>query len=213
MNTRRKRSSYRTTRKNYISELKNIYPSCKHDNGCNADQYSGEKITYGEMDYDGINKLYNHIQKLNSKTNTFIDIGSGRGKLCLFMSSSRKIKRSIGIELVKERCEDALILKSKLPPEYSDKVTFVCSNIFDASIEKDLPTGATVFVWFSNLCFEQHTINDVFEKLINELPNGSIICCSKRPQTDNAALTFIKNVQIDMSWSKNSNVYIYSINK
>jgi len=231
MNTRRRRSRIRVTRKAFVNALKKIYPACKHDESQQHELYDGHKITYGEMDYEGLARLFKHVQKMSPQINTFIDVGSGRGKLCLFMASSAKIKKAIGIELVKARHEDALCLQNKVPGEYAKNVNFINANVFDVDLESEIPEDPYVFVWFSNLCFEQNTTNDIFDKLAKELPAGSTICCSKIYSTDKiyseskstdakiystdeksgdkTSLKFIESIPIEMSWSKTSNVHIY----
>jgi hypothetical protein len=163
------------------------------------------------MDYKGLARLFKHVQKMSPQINAFIDVGSGRGKLCLFMASTARIKKAIGIELVKARHEDALCLQNNVPREYAQNAKFINANIFDVDLKKELPENPYVFVWFSNLCFDQNTTNDIFDKLANELPVGSIICCSKIYSTDktDSALGFIESIPIEMSWSKTSNVHIY----
>jgi len=169
------------------------------------------------MDYEGISRLFKHIQKINPMINTFIDVGSGRGKLCLYMASVAKIKKTIGIELVKARHNDALCLQEKMPGEYAKNVKFINADVCKLNLAEELPEDPRVFVWFSNLCFEQNTTNDIFDKLANELPVGSIICCSKiystGDKTDKTSLQFIESIPIEMSWSKTSNVHIYVIEK
>ena len=215
MNTKHKRKKYhKVTKKMYMNKLKIHYPSCKYDGSLSNSlfsKYSEHKITYGEMNYEGLEKLYKKVLNHNSKINTFIDIGSGRGKLCLFMAAIEKIKKSIGIELVKERFDDALELKEKLLFEYSNKVTFINSNVFEVNFKSLINDNSQVFVWFSNLCFEQSTTDSIFKKLSEELPTNSIICCSKKLNDTNIKLTFIESLQIEMSWSKESVVYIYKI--
>jgi len=99
--------------KQYIIKLRNLYPSCKFDHNreeCET-EYTGHKITYGEMEYEGIQQLYEHVTShLSPKIDTFIDIGSGRGKLCMYMASKPKITSVLGIELVRQRHYDALQL-------------------------------------------------------------------------------------------------------
>ena len=213
MNTtkRRKGGITRATRKHFVNKLKQIYPSCKHDTNHNSESYDGHNITYGEMNYEGMKKLNMYVQKINPEINTFMDIGSGRGKLCLYLASLRKIKKCIGIELVQSRYEDALELKTRLSLAFTDKVEFICANIFDVNIKELLPSESQVFVWFSNLCFEQSKIDGIFEKIINELPSGSIICCSKKSNSENKRLLFIESVPIEMSWNKESSVHIYEL--
>jgi methyl coenzyme M reductase alpha subunit len=242
MNTRRRRSRARVTRKAFITALKKKYPECKRDNSQQHELYKGHKVTYGEMDYVGIARLFKHVHGINADINTFIDVGSGRGKLCLYMTSVAKIKKTIGIELVKVRHEDALCLQNKMPGDYAKNAKFINASVFDVDLESELPEDPCVFVWFSNLCFEQNTTNDIFDKLANELPMGSIICCSKiyseskstdskiystdkiyspskstdktDKSTDNkTSLKFVESIPIEMSWSKTSNVYIYKISR
>ena len=203
-----KRGQIRMSRKNYVSKLKDLYPVCVHDG---MPSYDGHNITYGEMDYKGMQKLNAHVQQLNPDINTFMDIGSGRGKLCLYLASLKKIIKSIGIELVKSRCDDANKLKAQLANTYANKVEFICANILDVSLKDYLPINATVFIWFSNLCFNQDTINDIFEKIVDEIPAGSIICCSKQTDMQHNKLQFIESIPIEMSWQKNSTVSIYKI--
>jgi hypothetical protein len=191
----------------YISLLKNIYPSCKFDSGKdNYSLYENHNITYGEMEYVGIDKLYNHVINLIPKCNFFIDIGSGRGKICMYMASKPKISKVLAIELVKERHDDAEDLKGKLKKYiFTNKVELINENIFNVNLKNNL----NCFVWFSNLCFDSSNNNEVFKKLKNELPKGSIICCSKK--FDN--FEPLETIDIQMSWYKNkeSTVYIYRL--
>lgn len=165
-----------------------------------------DKITYGEMDYEGIHQLYNHIKKINSTIDCFIDIGSGKGKLCIYMATQPKIERVIGIEIVKERHEDALDLKSDLRNELSDKVELVNKSIFDVNFKK-YETNQ-VFVWFSNLCFNSSEKNDIFKKLRIWLSRGSLICCLSKPDIN---IEYLESVTIPMSWNHSCPVYIYRL--
>jgi hypothetical protein len=196
----------------YLNKLKSLYPLCKHDSNKidEKNSYADHKITYGEMTYEGIELLYQYVLKncFQILPHCFIDIGSGRGKLCLYMAEKNNIEQTIGIELVKSRYDDAIKLKEDLNFEsYTRKVKFYNSNIFDLSLRKIIYTSP-VFIWFSNLCFESSTTDSIFNKIVSELPIGSIICCSKTP-TNIINCTLINTIIIPMSWSNNSNVYIY----
>jgi len=205
--TRKRKQRNSMTRKRYVHTLQKLYPRCKYDNDHDDSSYNGHKTTYGEMEYNGIQKLYSTIiNKYNPKIDCFMDIGSGRGKLCMFMAAQPKIKHVIGIELVKKRHEDAEILKSNLASNYADKVTLLYTDIFQINLAEY--SGKNVFVWFSNLCFDQQITNNIFEKMKNELPEGTIICCSNQPKNE-SILTYLETVQISMSWNKGSDVYMY----
>jgi tRNA G46 methylase TrmB len=207
--TYRQKTNPRATKKRYLDKLKKLYPMCKFDQ--NRDDYSlyeGHKITYGEMEYTGIQKLYSYINKhYNPKTNCFMDIGSGRGKLCMYMAAQSKIRHVLGVELVKQRHDDAEVLKSQLKQEYSNKVDLLNQNVLEIDFEKY--QSSDVFVWFSNLCFEQSTTNDIFQKLQKELPKGTILCCSK--QSSPMVGELLHTIPIEMSWNKTSNVFIYRL--
>ena len=209
-NTTRKRIS--APAREYVEKLKQLYPSCRFDGAvaktdCDAD-YSGHNITYGEMEYDGIQQLYEYASsQSNSGIDAFIDVGSGRGKLCMYMASKPAITTVMGIELVSQRHDDAIQLKTSLKSRYANKVEFINSDVLSVDLRPF--SKRKVFVWFSNLCFEQSTTNDVFQKLADELPKGSILCCSKAPLPEIGHL--ITTLTIPMSWSKTSQVYVYEL--
>ena len=197
----------------YLTELKNKYSSCKHDSGINSNLYEGHATTYGEMTYDGMNKLNSIINK-NNDFKYFMDIGSGRGKLPLYMSGIPGIKKSYGIELVKDRFDDSIILKNDLANKfnyYTDKVEFINDNIFNIPINNFIKEKG--FIWMSNLCFNPDINDDIFRKLHIELPANSVICCSKKPSPEVEKLFRIndtmKDINVPMSWSENSNIYVY----
>jgi 16S rRNA A1518/A1519 N6-dimethyltransferase RsmA/KsgA/DIM1 with predicted DNA glycosylase/AP lyase activity len=134
-----------------------------------------------------------------------MNIGSGRGKLCMYMAAQSKIQHVLGVELVKQRHDDAAILKSQLKEKYSNKIDLINKNVLEIDFEKY--NGSNVFVWFSNLCFEQSTTNDIFHKLQKHLPKGTILCCSKQSNPEVGKL--LHTIPIEMSWNKTSDVYIY----
>jgi len=210
---KRRRTRRQIPRNNYIEKLKTLYPNCKKDENSQNDKYAEHKITYGEMNYEGIELLYNYLitNYFTILPHCFLDVGSGRGKLCLYMAEKQNIDRSIGIELVEIRVQDALRLKEDLRyPTYTNKVEFYNSNIFDISL-RQLITTSPVMVWFSNLCFDPNTTDEIFQKLVNELPNQSIICSSKPPNIVIEKCKYKDSITIPMSWFENSNVYIYQI--
>ena len=194
----------------FFKQLKEIYPSCKHDVGKLSNTYDEHHITYGEMEYEGIQTLLN---KLNQKFNNFIDLGSGRGKLPLYVANYPDITNSIGVELVKERYEDALIIKDKLYNfnEITDKVKFINDDFININLSNY--TNGLTLVWISNFCFSQDLSNRIFKKLIQVLSAGSIICSSKEHNLTTNNLVNIGKLPIKMSWYNESTVYIYKIQK
>jgi tRNA G46 methylase TrmB len=208
MSTKKNNNKNKITKKKYISKLKKIYPKQQYDSKILENLYEGHKITYGEMEYDGIHQLYNYVKKnYNPDINCFIDIGSGRGKLCMYMASQPKIKKVLGVEVVKERHDDAEYIKSQLNYDYSQKVILLNNDILSVDLKEY--KNSQILIWFSNLCFEVPTIDIIFNKIKNELPKGTIVCCSKNPTTFKA--DYLNSITIPMSWTKLSNVYIYRL--
>jgi hypothetical protein len=195
----------------YIEDLIKLYPKCKYETTPLHNKYTDHKTTYGEMEYSGIKKLHDEVKTLNKKINSFIDIGSGRGKLCFYMAGDADIQKSVGIEIVKERHDDALHLLKQLPKKYAEKVQLINADIFNVKLASNYQNNRQTFVWFSNLCFDQNIIDKIFIKMVKELPSGSLICCSKICQIKENNLKLIKTTLTDMSWNKDQPVHIYEI--
>ena len=178
-------------RNSNFTNIKKIYPTTSYVE-IDKSKYTNYQTVYGEMTYNGIDKLY---KSLGSKFEYFLDVGSGNGHLCLYMSEKPEIKKSVGIEIVTERHNFANKLKT-------DKVSFINDDILNIDLLFDKP----VFVWWSNLCFNKESIDKIAEKLISELKPGSVICCSKKIN-----YKLYKQEKIEMTWSKEGIVYIYKL--
>jgi hypothetical protein len=200
-----KRCKIGGTRKNYHIKLKKIYPKCSYDISNNHDKYENANITYGEMNYEGMDKLKHYFKKNKKTYNNFIDIGSGRGKLCFYMINEPRIKTVIGVEIVKERHDDAIKIQENLQSKLANRVILLNDNVCNIDLSKFF--DRSVFVWWSNLCFEQQNTNIIFQKLKNELPSQSIICCSKPIATE--IMNYSDKISVPMSWCNESTVYIY----
>jgi hypothetical protein len=155
----------------FFDKLKKLYPSCIHDSEYikkyNTD-LKGNKVStvYGEMNYDGIEKLYNELKK-EYTFDSFIDIGSGYGKLVLYMAGIPEIKKSFGIEIVEERHKYAEDMKTKLSlsyQEYTDKITFFNKSMFDIDYRTLFSHSKKPLIWMSNLCFDK----EITAKIINQ---------------------------------------------
>jgi len=216
--TKRKLRSNQRTKKSflinpvllYIKSLKKIYPSCMRDNKDNNQKYKNHIIVYGEMEYDGIETFYKKVMQHFFDEYVFIDIGSGRGKIPIYLASKQQIIKSIGIEVVKERHADALCLynrmkdKSKSFSPITKKVFLFNKDLFDVDFsqmssikdESDVVSQKKTLIWISNLCFPKELSIKVFEKFSKELLPGSIICCSKNPFIEEAVATQVIDTEI-----------------
>jgi hypothetical protein len=188
--------NYKNFGSSLVDKLKKLYPVNIHDKSF-EDNYDNYDTTYGEMTYDGIETFFDTFTNVNH----FLDIGSGRGKICLYASHLPHIESSLGIEVVKERHRDAVKLQQKLKSFFEiNKVTFINDDLFNVELPKN-----KYLIWISNLCMDQELTDKIFTKLINELPKGTIVTCSKETNK----LKFIKKINIPMSWNEESEIYVY----
>lgn len=191
-------------------QIRKLYPRIQRDRKDHTGEYPGHKITYGEMEYAGLDHLLGHLQTRFGKTfDAFLDVGSGRGKLVLYMAAKPPIHRSVGIELVRERHQDAVRLLRRLPRALQGKVVLRQGDVGSVDVAALFPAASRVLVWFSNLCFEASGTDAVFRQLCRELPPGSVIALSKEPRSGMAKK--LGGTTAAMSWKASSQVHLYEV--
>lgn len=190
----------------FIAKLIMLYPNCKHDN---ANNVGDNVVTYGEMMNNGFDTIMAVFKEYN--ITSFIDVGCGRGKICLYASRLPYIEKVIGIDIVKERIVDAMKLKNDLSEfPHTNKVQFIHGDFmnFD-STQHDI---STPLVWVSNLCFKPHVTDKIFSKIVAEFPIRTLIICSKEHNFNDLRIKFLFDLWVPMSWSPNgTTVYCYII--
>jgi len=204
--TRKNKQPQKT--KKYIQELIKIYPECQHDNAP-CQKYEGNVITYGEMEYKGIEIFAkNSFQFIGNKSKNivFFDIGCGNGKIPLYMSQFPAVKFSYGIELVDIRYNKSIEIQQNLAkkyPEFTKKVEFIHGNMLEVNFTEKILQHQCI-IWISNLCFPAEITKQLFDKLAAEIPVGSVIGCSKYPEflPEQTRFESVKNVDIPMSWNQ-----------
>ena len=151
--------------------LKEIYLTSPHLLYKNQTQFNivtEGKETYGEVTQKGTNALVNHFQKHFNNNTVFYDLGSGLGKMVLHIGLQYNIKKSIGIELSKERHQGAIDLKEKYAKN-KNNIQFYCKSFLDHDL-----SDATV-IYMDNTCYP-HPINI---QIFNKLPKGCLLCYKK----------------------------------
>jgi hypothetical protein len=124
------------------------------------------------------------------------------------------VDKSIGIELVTERHNDAIKLKQEMSlsfPNIAKKVELLNIDMFKF-LETINTFDSPVMVWISNLCFGDIITTKLFNVLVKKLPPQSIIGSSKLPSELPNGIKLINKLQVKMSWSENSDIYISEIN-
>ena len=166
---------------------------------------TGNDSTYGEITYEGVEKL---IKKFNlKKEDCFYDLGCGIGKMVIQIYLTTPAKKSCGIELSSSRTNKAKQIKRHLKQEskidQERQLKFIEGDILNASLED----ASAIFI--SSLCFS----DDLMEKITNKLSrlkNGLKIATSQKlPNKETFKL--IETINIPMTWSPSSPIYLYEL--
>jgi precorrin-6B methylase 2 len=168
---------------------------------------SGGAPTYGEITYEGAQKL---IEKFKlTKKDVFYDLGCGVGKFVIQVYLDAPVKKAAGIELSTTRIDKAKqaleqIKKDKLLQK-GRRLEFKEQNILDAHLK-----DATA-IFISSLCFSDKLLEKVTNKLARLKPGLRV--ATSRKLVENPTFKLIETLQIPMSWSSSSTIYFYELVK
>ena len=144
----------------------------KNINGYNISDYDSTVFslndyasTYGEISRTGLKDMLKGIQT-NGKV--FYDLGSGLGKSVLWSVVDHGMTGK-GIEISKERHDNALKLLEQVPKNHRQLINLYNDDMFNHNI-KD---GNIIFI--SNLCFPQKINDKLVDKIVIELNPGSLV--------------------------------------
>ena len=193
--------------------LQKIYPT-QSENGYNIPKSesdliasSGGNSTYGEITPEGVHRL---IQELGIYPNdVFFDLGSGLGKMVIQMYLETPVKKSIGIELSSQRFRLAEQAKDLLRAQghYDRKreLRFSNSNILN------VPLDEATIIFTNSLCFSDEFMQKLLKQM-SRLPKLHTVISTKQ-FPENPYLILSKQLLLPMSWSQQSPVYIYRLEK
>ncbi len=151
--------------------------------------------TYGEIiDFQFLCKHIKIITNSHNKNLSdylFYDFGSGYGKLVNFFS--KYCKKSIGVELVKEKYENSLNY-------LNENVFFYNENFFDHKL------NSSCILLINNLCFGPGTDKRLSLKILEECSKDDVIIVTKKLNL--LEEYFLDYITIECSWGE-SEVYFY----
>ncbi|CAE8670846.1 unnamed protein product [Polarella glacialis] len=188
---------------------------CESANGLEA-----TNLGYGEVAVSGMETLYSVLNI--SAGDVFYDLGSGTGKLPLYVALRGEVSSSTGIEVGERRhrlAEEAGVrLKSELakgteraaddpPPAELDAECSAYSLVL-GDIRQSIYSDATVVV-MSNLCMDQSVQNRAVQNLLacpglRNMASTVPLPAHQRLQRDRA-------VNVTCTWAKTSTWHIYSV--
>lgn len=144
---------------------------------------------YGETP---LTELHAFLQLCNIKKNDcFIDLGSGKGRSVLFVSSFFGCK-AIGVEWVPSFCKEAQKIADTLKlPAY-----FHCEDMLTSDFQEG------TFIYFYALCLEEPLLISMIEKL-SLFPKKTNIITVSFPLSDYSAnFTTVFSKKVSYPWGK-----------
>lgn len=196
-----------------VSYLNNVYQHVKsgfgNDHTCqNAGSLDYGNLQYGEVSYKGMEPLYTALGL--RKTDKFYDLGSGTGKLVLYVALRGEAKSSVGLEVGERRHCQAEEACSRLTKELKKEPLDSCSNysVVLADIRQQLYTDATVAV-LSNLCMDVSVQSRVTDNLMR--CSGLRRLITTVPMPPHPRLHLVRTVRVACTWAKVSAWAIYDV--
>lgn len=196
----------KTPLKNMMNELyKDISGFGISDTDTKTIEAQGCAATYGEITFEGVEKL---IALLNLKdSDVFYDLGCGVGKMVIHLYLGTPIKKSVGIELSSERATKAMSIQEKLKEEKGlvqgrtlafYKESFLDSNLDDATI-----------IYLASTCFSPAVMKQITDTLAKLKKGLRVITLKKLAENDRFKL--VDEFILPMTWSDNTTAYLYEL--
>jgi len=164
-------------------------------------------LTYGEIEWSTLKLMLEYAQKMPVASGRFYDLGSGRGRSVLYMGMTGLFDFSVGIEVLPERvslAKQALTkLRTAIPNAGSKVKLYEASFLNPAFRYKDAK-----MIFLSNMCFDKETQDAIFARLSAEMPKGSLVFCSRVPDSALPSFETVSIEKVSMSWTPTSEIHI-----
>ena len=165
---------------------------------------------YKEVSEAGIHKLgklftkYLPLQNIPVQNRTFYDLGCGIGKLIVGMALIHPQLRSIGIEILDERAQQAGIALGRVSKHVQNRC-----GIMRGSVENsNFSYGNACWIFVSNFFFSEEINTLVAQKLSQELPTGCVIQSIRPLENNRLVLKEISRVSIAGEGDAQLHVYV-----
>ena len=139
-------------------------------------------LAYGEVEWSTLKTMVENIEMLTHAPGRFYDLGCGRGRAVLYMALAGPFDLSVGVEVLPERISLAQQALTKLKlsiPTVGAKIRLYEASFLNPAFKyKDARA-----VYLSNTCFDTEVQVAIFAKLNLEMPKGSLLFCSKLPES------------------------------
>lgn len=164
-------------------------------------KHKEKAFTYGEITQLGVEQFIKSLPREITSDDYFLDIGSGRGKMVLHMALSTPVKKSVGVELMESRHNDAIKLKKKIGSK-TDRIEFHFADVF----ETDLLKKATI-VYANTIMWDY----DDVVKIVKSLNPGTLLIINKLLYKPNKKPFNHISTKYNTSWQNLTSHYLIEI--
>ena len=155
--------------------------------------YNISSFLYGEANY---NSIYEIIKKYYFEDCKFVDIGSGCGKIVIYLVNNLNIFAD-GIEIDQNRYNKSLNLLDKF--NLYDKIDFFNQDF------QNIYFGNYDILYCCNLVFTDEDNKKLYKKIVNEF-NGIFLLFDFNNQLKKY---FLEEVKIKTSWNKGQTIFVF----
>mmetsp|Transcript_11557 Transcript_11557/g.24322 ORF Transcript_11557/g.24322 Transcript_11557/m.24322 type:complete len:293 (+) Transcript_11557:138-1016(+) len=172
-----------------------------------ADCVDPGNLQYGEVTYTGMEALYTALRL--KRGDVFYDLGSGVGKLVLYVALRGEVLRSVGLEVGERRHALADSACQRLAKQVEVQGT-PCADfaVMLADISRQHYNDATVVV-MTNLCMDMGIINRTLNALMKCPSLKRIVCIT--PMPPHSRLNLSRIVKVHCTWAKTSSWQVYDV--
>eukprot|EP00747_Dinoflagellata_sp_TGD_P117734 gnl/TRDRNA2_/TRDRNA2_172668_c1_seq2.p1 gnl/TRDRNA2_/TRDRNA2_172668_c1~~gnl/TRDRNA2_/TRDRNA2_172668_c1_seq2.p1 ORF type:complete len:729 (-),score=98.32 gnl/TRDRNA2_/TRDRNA2_172668_c1_seq2:26-2212(-) len=178
-----------------VKHLKSVYQHVKTV----SDPY------YGDIAFGGMESLYDALG-LRS-TDVFYDLGSGVGRLTLYVALRCEVFRSVGLEAAERRCSLAEEARGRLQEELGGAPQSQVSLLHGDPAEHPLP-DATV-VDFCNFGLAQDVVARTLANVIRGNRVRRVACSTPLPV--NCRIQLVRTLKVACTWVRSVTWHIYDV--
>lgn len=169
----------------------------------------GKGAVYGEIPFNGMSIIIDALEI--EKDDTFIDLGSGTGKIVIQVALTRHIKKAIGIELSRERFEISTQAMAYIMVNMNEKERKIWMNkvsFFHGDILKH-PLDDVTCAFMCSTCFRDEVIDSCAERLFACKNLRCVATMVRFSYELEKKYELYLESKIPTSWSEASKVYCY----
>jgi precorrin-6B methylase 2 len=169
----------------------------------------GKGAVYGEILFNSVSIILDAIEI--TKDDTFIDLGSGTGKIVMQVALTRPIKKAIGIEISRERFETSIQAKAYIMANMIEEERRIWDKkvaFFHGDILKH-PLDDVSCAFMCSTCFRDEVIDSCAERLLTCTNLRAVASMVRFSNELEKEYDLYHQGKISTSWSETSKIYYY----